>query len=204
MVVIDWPIDACEHKTPDASEVHAFSHQSGGARHRGPKMERPRIDIGVETELWNTFVRCWETFRIGSDIDNIAAPRQLLQCARESLCDVVLKADPLIAEKNTQEVLDVMHAHAVIPVPTGVLRRELVQMQQGPDKLFRNFAARVRGKAERTKDKARNALLSASASVPSLSSVSTFKKLNAAQKHDPASTGAANSPRRQVPDRGMS
>jgi hypothetical protein len=257
MVVIDCPIDACEYKTPDASEavavaslqVHAISHQSGGARHRGPKMERPRIDMGVETELWNTFVRRWETFRIGSDIDNIAAPRQLLQCARESLCDVVLKADPLIAEKNTQEVLNVMRAHAVIPVATGVLRTELVQMQQGPDELFRNFAARVRGKAEtcgfrskttcqcgesvvcdytdetirdvllagiadidirrdalgaddiqqksindvialvENKEKARNALPSASASVPSLSSVSTFKKLNAAQKHDPASTG---------------
>ena len=32
-------------------------------------------------EEWNIFVRRWEVFRSGSDIDGTSAPSQLLQCA---------------------------------------------------------------------------------------------------------------------------
>ena len=41
-----------------------------------------------------------------------------------------------------------MRRLAVIPVATGVLRSDLMQMRQLRDKLFRAFAARVRGKAD--------------------------------------------------------
>ena len=37
---------------------------------------------------------------------------------------------------------------AVIPIATGVLRTELVQMKQQRDEPFRAFAANVQGKAE--------------------------------------------------------
>ena len=37
---------------------------------------------------------------------------------------------------------------AIIPVATGVLRAELMQMFQGSEELFITFAARVRSKAE--------------------------------------------------------
>lgn len=41
-----------------------------------------------------------------------------------------------------------MRSLAVIPVATGVLRTELLQLKQERDEPFRSFAARVRGKAE--------------------------------------------------------
>ena len=41
-----------------------------------------------------------------------------------------------------------MKSLAVIAVATGVMRAELVRMQQERDESFRTFAARVRGKAE--------------------------------------------------------
>ena len=41
-----------------------------------------------------------------------------------------------------------MKSLAVIAVATGVIRAELVVMQQDRDETFRSFAARVRGKAE--------------------------------------------------------
>ncbi len=41
-----------------------------------------------------------------------------------------------------------MKSLAVIVVATGVIRAELVRMQQERDESFRAFAARVRGKAE--------------------------------------------------------
>ena len=41
-----------------------------------------------------------------------------------------------------------MRPLAVIPVATGVLRTELLQLRQERDEPFRAFTARVRGKAE--------------------------------------------------------
>ena len=41
-----------------------------------------------------------------------------------------------------------MRRLAVIPIATGVLRTELMQMCQMQDESFRSFSARVRGKAD--------------------------------------------------------
>ena len=156
MVVIECPITGCGYSTDDASEaiaiatlnIHALSHQSHATRPSGPKLERPRIDIGIETETWNNFTRRWDTFYHGSNIDDRSAPRQLLQCASDSLCDMMLKSDPDIATKTLAEVMASMKSFAVIPIATSVLRAELMQLNQAADEQFRPFAARVRGKAE--------------------------------------------------------
>ena len=50
--------------------------------------------------------------------------------------------------KPTSGVMGAMKSLAVIVVATGVMRAELVRMQQERDESFRAFAARVRGKAE--------------------------------------------------------
>ena len=50
--------------------------------------------------------------------------------------------------KPTSVVMGAMKSLAVIVVATGVLRAELVRMQQERYESFRAFAARVRGKAE--------------------------------------------------------
>ena len=61
---------------------------------------------------------------------------------------MLLKSDPTIISKPTSQLKAAMKSMAVIAVATGVLRAELVAMNQEKDKAFRAFAARVRGKAE--------------------------------------------------------
>ena len=113
-----------------------------------PKLDRPRVDMGIEEEVWNGFLRRWEAFRIGSGISDDTAPMQLFQCASDALGDLVLKAHPHIQTETIDIVKKTMRDLAVIPVAIGVRRAELMEMRQSPDEQFRTFAARVQGKAE--------------------------------------------------------
>ena len=105
------------------------------------------MDIGIDEETWNAFTRRWDTFRLGSDIDDTSAPHQLFHCTSEALGDIILKSDPTITTKSLKDVTAVMKSFAVIPVAVGVLRAELMQMSQSADEQFRTFAARVHGKS---------------------------------------------------------
>ena len=87
-------------------------------------------------------------FRQGSGINKASATAQLFQCASQSLGDSLLKSDAEIVSKPLQELLSAMRRLAVIPVATGVLQSDLMQMRQLRDEPFRAFAARVRGKAD--------------------------------------------------------
>ena len=94
------------------------------------------------------FTRRWDVFRTGSGIDDESAPSQLFQCAENELGDSLLKANPHAASNTLQDLLAAMRSLVVIPVATGVLRTELLQLRQERDEPFRAFTARVRGKAE--------------------------------------------------------
>ena len=157
MVIISCPIADCGFATEDVDPaivaallaIHATQHQSQSAvASTGPRLDRPHIDIGVEPETWNTFCRRWETFYRGSGISGAAAPSQLFHCATDALSEVILKSDPQITTRPIDEVMSTMKSFAIIPVATGVIRAELMQMYQGGDESFRTFSARVRGKAE--------------------------------------------------------
>ena len=155
MVVLECPAPGCTYKTADLKEetslqllsLHALAHAQTPTS-RGPKLTRPTIDIGVDLETWNAFVRRWDTFRIGSNISESASAVQLFQCASDALGDMLLKSDPALTTKSTAEVIVAMKQLAVIPVAVGVSRAELLQMKQSCDEPVRTYAARVRGKAE--------------------------------------------------------
>ena len=115
---------------------------------RPPSLDRPKIDVEVTNEQWNIFCRKWELYRNGSSIDANSAPAQLFQCAGEHLGDSLLKSDSDVMSIPLADLLAAMKSLAVIPVATGVLRSEVLQLQQERDETFRSFAARVRGKAE--------------------------------------------------------
>ncbi|KAK2555623.1 hypothetical protein P5673_022644 [Acropora cervicornis] len=146
MVVIACTIPTCDFKIDDVSEAlaiallanHGLAHQytlphtTGPLLPpipRGPKLERPKVNIGVSTEESNLFTRRWEVFQ-------------------NELGDSLLKANPHAASTTLPDLLDAMHSLAVIPVATGVLRTELLQLRQERDEPFRAFTARVHGKAE--------------------------------------------------------
>ena len=134
MVVVKCPL--CDFETEDLDiqivaavlNIHAIKHTQQASASQ-PKLERPKIDAGVEEEVWNGFVRRWEAFRVGSGISDSTASMQLFQCASESLGDLLLKADPDIHNKPTKDVISVMRTFAVIPVAIGVRRAELMQLR---------------------------------------------------------------------------
>lgn len=163
MPAIECPFTDCNYTTGETSEpiaiallnAHVIIHSNNNARPaannsrvKGPKLERPKIDSGVSTEKWNAFVRRWETFRAGSDIDDASSSLQLFFCAGESLGDIILRAEKNFSSRPFADALQIMKSFAVVPVARGVLRSELSAMRQSADEPFRNFAAKVRGKAE--------------------------------------------------------
>ena len=87
-------------------------------------------------------------FKAGSGIDDTSAPSQLFQCASKELGDNLLKSDADVASRPLTDLLTSMRRLAVIPIATGVLRTDLMQMCQRRDEAFRSFAAQVRGKAD--------------------------------------------------------
>jgi hypothetical protein len=103
MVVVTCSVPDCEFQTDDVSEQlaialltnHGLAHQTPSPAPatnpapvpRGPKLERPKVDVGITDEQWNIFLRRWEVFRTGSGIDDESAPSQLFQCAGADLGD---------------------------------------------------------------------------------------------------------------------
>ena len=159
------PLPDCDYSTGDQTEpvaiaylnAHMYAHQSQPAQqqaaasvvHRGgPKLDRPTIETGVSMEDWIMFTRRWSIFREGSQIPNNNASHHLFQCADGALGDALLKTDPDIINKDVDTVLNSMKKLAVIPIATGIIRSELLEMKQLRDEAFRKFASRVRGKAE--------------------------------------------------------
>ena len=93
MVNIGCPIDGCQFATGEMLEslaavllsTHAISHSqpavSNVACQMGPKLERPKIEIGISLEQWNMFERRCHVFQNGSGITPQSVPAQLFQCA---------------------------------------------------------------------------------------------------------------------------
>ena len=90
----------CNFVTEDAAasvvtallNIHALSHtpnQTHTPNPQQPKLERPRIGLGVEEEQWNNFIRKWDAFKIGSAIEEYHGSGQLLQCCSDDLSDIV-------------------------------------------------------------------------------------------------------------------
>ena len=99
MVVIERSVPNCTFTTDDVSEAlaiallsnHNLAHCNlaptvadaapAPTAPRGPKLERPKVDVGVTIEEWNVFTRRWEVF------NDASAPSQLFQCAGAELGD---------------------------------------------------------------------------------------------------------------------
>ncbi|KAK3755176.1 hypothetical protein QZH41_010696, partial [Actinostola sp. cb2023] len=148
MVVVGCSVPGCEFKSDDVSEAmsiailtnHGLAHQAAPPAiagpapvPRSPKLERRKVDVGVTTEEWNVFVRRWDVFRAWSGIDEASAPSQLFQCTGTEFGDSLLKVNPNPTSDSLTQLLTAMRSLAIIPVATGVLRTELLQLRQERD-----------------------------------------------------------------------
>jgi len=160
MVVIQCPIPGCGYATPEVSEsiaialltTHTTQHTApapvASEISKGPRLDRPKVEMGVTPEEWNIFTRRWDAFVHGSGLNADNCSSQLFQCAGPALGDCLLKSYPNIVTRPTVEVLAAMKSLAVVVIAIGVARAELVTMRQSRDEPIRAFASRVRGKAE--------------------------------------------------------
>ena len=114
MISVSCPIPNCGFKTDKLPpeivvailNIHALEHSRPSTpASKGPKLNRPIIDIGVDQETWIAFERRWHTFRTGSCISDEAAPTQLFQCASEALGDLLLRSDPELSSRPVNDVL---------------------------------------------------------------------------------------------------
>jgi len=111
MTILTCPIPGCDFATQDVDvvgaaailNVHSHVHVTTPTRAqptvRGPKLERPKLKLNSTNEDWNAFIRRWETFRIGSGVQDATASGQLLECTSEQLGKIVLRADPTFTSK---------------------------------------------------------------------------------------------------------
>ena len=115
-------------------QIHGYSHMVAQAppapstptasttvSSREPKLLRPKIKLNSTNEQWNAFFRRWETFKVGSKIIPTSAAMQLLECADDTLGDIVLRAYPDFTTKPIEEALRILKSISVIPVALGVL-----------------------------------------------------------------------------------
>ena len=130
-----------EHTAPPTAPTTAQARS-------GPKLERPKVEMGISMEEWNVFKRRWDAYVIGSGLDADTCTSQLFDCTGEELGNTILKSKSTILSGTTKDLMATMKDLAVIAVAPGVVRAELMQMHQDRDESFRTFAAKVRGKAE--------------------------------------------------------
>ena len=131
MVVVGCTVPGCAFETGDVSEAlaialltnHGLVHRNPPAQiptTHGPKLDRPKVDVGVTIEEWNVFIRRWDVFRTGSGVGAAHSPFQLFQCAGPELGDSMLKANPNITSGPLVDLIAAMRSLAVIPVATCV------------------------------------------------------------------------------------
>jgi hypothetical protein len=115
MVELQCPVPGCEYQTPAGSSetvactllsAHSTIHMGGGRARipSGPKLDRLKVDSGLNQEEWNLFLRRWEAFVIGSGLDANNCSTQLFQCASQSLGDSLLRSNPRIIDSNSSLV----------------------------------------------------------------------------------------------------
>ena len=135
-------------RLPDTRRIRGIYHLTAQWPCYSPKLDPPKVDVGVSLEEWNVFTRRLDAFIIGSGLDPTNRSSQLFQCAGDQLGDAILKMDKTIASGPTATLLATMKSLAVISLAPGVLRSELMQLQQDRGMTFCIFAAEVHGKAE--------------------------------------------------------
>ena len=75
MVIVQCSVPACQFQSEDVTEAlavplltnHGLAHTVTAAPPaiRGPRLERPKVDVGVSLEEWNVFVQRWNVLKSG-------------------------------------------------------------------------------------------------------------------------------------------
>ena len=111
---------------------------------RQPRIDRPRIDIGCNPHVWETFVWKWERFRQGSGITDATANIQLLHCLSDPLLFATKRSAPGLENLDVADALKEIKQIAILPVALGVRQTRALETRQDENECFRMFLGRIR------------------------------------------------------------
>ena len=111
---------------------------------RQPRIDRPRIDIGCDPHVWETFVWKWERFRQGSGITDATANIQLLHCLSDPLLVAAKRSAPGLENLDVADALREIKLIAILPVALGVRQTRALETKQDENERFRMFVGRIR------------------------------------------------------------
>ena len=117
-------------------------------KQKPPKVNRPKISLGMSGEEWMTFTHKWDMFKAATDIGSSELNAQLLQCCDEELENSVYASCSTVRTGSEADLLGIIKGLCVIDVAESVRVTELMQMTQGHGEFIRTFAARLRNKAQ--------------------------------------------------------
>ena len=114
---------------------------------RAPRVERPLLTDNISEENWNGFLKGWKIFVQANGVVAGDQPIHLFACCDNDLRAKVTCTNENVLESSVDQMLELFHSLAVVPVAISVQRSELLQIPQSPGESIRTFFSRVRGKA---------------------------------------------------------
>ena len=135
-------------------EVHNTVHTQGGAGAGHvpgvkAKMDAPKLQLGVDQQMWDQFMTRWKIFKTTMGVDGGTAPSWLFNCLDRDLGDEVIKANPGAESQNmTEAALTASIKKLAVKVESKLLHRiKMGQATQAPETSVNNYLAKLRGMA---------------------------------------------------------
>ena len=92
-----------------------ISQSNSGGHRKVPSFERPKLDSGGTEETWSVFLKKWNLFKSGTNIQNSEINNHLFQCCVDSLGDGLLRGLTDVSSVSENELLQAIK-FAVQPV----------------------------------------------------------------------------------------
>ena len=163
MPTIELPCTAtgCSYITPKLSEEYAFQqmnhhradvHQSTVSQHKASakpeKVGRPNFDLSKSIEKWEYFKTRWTTYKEATALEGSDIQIQLMETCSEELRFALFQHDSAINTRSEDTILTAMKKLSVKEENQLVCRMTLSNINQESDEPIRNYAARLKGKAD--------------------------------------------------------
>ena len=114
MPQVECPVDNCDYKTADVGDAvgaailthHLTSVHPVQTPAKPPKLPQPRVRGKITEDVWETFKKEWERFKVGSNLAGDNVNVFLIDCCESDLKTDVLRESPVLETKPEGEIQD--------------------------------------------------------------------------------------------------
>ena len=113
------------------------------------KMDAPKLQLGVDQQMWDQFMTRWKIFKTTMRVDDADAPSWLFNCLDKDLGDEVIKANPGNEPQTmTEAAITASIKKLAVKVESKLLHRiKMGKLQQDPGVSVNNYLAALRGQS---------------------------------------------------------